>query len=128
MASGPRECENKKGPSEHPPKFPIPGTSSGGAAVTVPQYADSEDEEQWLFSLTRRLEALGPIPYKLPEGWVDFDDTSFTLMLHDALHAVGLEPDDLPSEWTTLVTKKTIKVQMPKLPKVPRLFLGKMFP
>ena len=94
------------GESEHPPKSPIPGTSSGGAAVTD---VEVEDEEQWLFSLTRRLNALGPIPYKLPEGWQDFDENSYTLMLHDALHAVGLEPQDLPSEWSTVVTKKTKK-------------------
>ena len=92
------------GESEHPPKSPIPGSSSGGAAVT-----EVEVEDQWLFSLTRRLNALGPVPYKLPEGWQDFDEVSYALMLNDALSAVGLEPEDLPSEWATVVTKKTKK-------------------
>ena len=114
------------GESEHPPISPIPGTSSGGAAVAD---VEVEDEEQWLFSLTKRLNALGPIPYQLPEGWQDFDEVSYTLMLHDALHAVGLEPEDLPSEWSTVVTKKTRKKKekMLKLPNVPPLFLGKMY-
>ena len=50
-------------------------------------------------------------------------------MLHDALHAVGLEPQDLPSEWSTVVTKKTRKKKENRLkfPNVPRLFLGKMY-
>ena len=94
------------GESEHPPISPIPGTCSGGAAVADVKVEDNEDNDEWLFSLTKRLDALGPIPYQLPEGWQDFDEVSYTLMLHDALHAVGLEPEDLPSDWSTVVTKK----------------------
>ena len=114
------------GESEHPPKSPIPGSSSGGAAVVD---VEVEEEDQWLFSLTRRLNALGPVPYKLPEGWQDFDEVSYALMINDALCAVGLVPEDLPSEWAAVVTKKTKKKKekMLKLPKVPHLFLGKMY-
>ena len=117
------------GESEHPPISPIPGTCSGGAAVADVEVEDNEDNDEWLFSLTKRLDALGPIPYQLPEGWQDFDEVSYTLMLHDALHAVGLEPEDLPSEWSTVVTKKTRKKKekLLKLPNVPPLFLGKMY-
>ena len=52
---------------------------------------------------------MGTGSYKLPEGWQDFDEVSYALMLKDALSAVGLEPEDLPSEWATVVTKKTKK-------------------
>ena len=113
------------GPGEiDPPKSPIPGSSSGGTAV-----AEVEVEDQWLFSLTRRLNALGTGSYKLPEGWQGFDEVSFAFMLKDALSAVGLEPEDLPSEWATVVTKKMKKKKekMLKLPNVPRVFLGKMY-
>ena len=90
------------------------------APNTVPQ----KEEEWWLFSLMDRLEELG-ISFKLPEGWADFQEEEFNLVITDALAATGIDKSDLPEGWTTVIRwrkRKTVRT----LPSIPEFFVGEM--
>ena len=56
-----------------------------------------------LFSLTDHLDVIGPSKFKLLEGWADFNDQEFDLVITDTLAAVGIETSDLPEGWMTVV-------------------------
>ena len=47
--------------------------------------------EGWLFSLTDRMDAIGPSKFKLLEGWADLNDQEFDLVITDALAVAGIE-------------------------------------
>ena len=81
-------------------------TDCGRVPGSVPQSVMKEEDltgEEWLFSLTDHLDAIGPSKFKLPEGWVDLNDQEFDLVITDVLAAVGIETSDLPEGWTTVV-------------------------
>ena len=92
----------------------------GTVAVEVPQ----KEEDRWLFSLMDHLEELG-ISCKLPEGWADFQEEEFNLVITDALAAVGIEKSDLPEGWTMVIRRRKRKT-VHTLPNIPEFFVGEM--
>ena len=87
--------------------------------------ADTEPEDRCLFSLTDRMSELGE-SFKLPEGWQDYNEEEFNLLITDALAAMGINKSQLPEGWTMVITWRTRKC-MRTLPNVPEFLVGTMY-
>ena len=126
----PREKQTLTPPPEQSLQSPLAcNTNYDRVPWTVPQSVMKEEDptsEEWLFSLTDHLDAIGPSKFKLPEGWADLNDQEFGLVITDALAVVGIETSDLPEGWTTVVQRKKRKKTVPTLPNVLCLIVGDM--
>ena len=115
MVSAPIEKETPTPPPEQSLESPL-------ACDRVMKEEDSNGQE-WLLSLTDHLDVMGPSKFRLPEGWMDFNEQEFSLVMTDALAAAGINTANLSEEWTTVVWKKR-KKKVPTLPNVPQLIVG----
>ena len=119
VVSAPREKETPTPPPEQSQESPLACfTNSHGATKE-----EDPNGQEWLLSLTDRLDAMGPSKFRLPEGWMNFEEEEFSSVVTDALAAAGVHTADLPEGWTTFIRKKKVPT-LSNLP--PHLFVDKM--
>ena len=86
--------------------------------------ADTE-EDRWLFSLMDQMSELGQ-SFMLPEGWQNFTEEEFNLLITDALAGAGINKSQLPEGWTTVITQRNRK-RMCTLPNSPEFLVDTMY-
>ena len=85
----------------------------------------SQPEDRWLLSMTDRMSQLGKT-FKVPEGWQNYNEEEFNLLVTDALAAAGINKSQLPEGWIPVITRKARK-RMRTLPNVPEFLSGMMY-
>ena len=84
-------------------------------------------EEDWLpISLTDRISALGQQSFRLLEGWKNFNEEEFDLLIKDVLADAGINKLELPEGWTMVIIRKNRK-HMRTLPNAPEFLVGMMY-
>ena len=86
----------------------------------------STEEDRLPISLTDRISALGQQSFWLPEGWKNFNEEEFDLLIKDVLAGAGINKSELPEGWTMVITRKNRKC-MRTLPNAPEFLVGTMY-
>ena len=76
--------------------------------------------------LTDRIAALGQQSFRLPEGWQNFNEEEFDMLIKDVLAGAGINKSGLPEGWTTVITRKKRK-RIHTLPNAPEFLVGTMY-
>ena len=84
------------------------------------------EEDQLPISLTDRISALGQQSFRLPEGWKNFNEEEFDMLIKDVFAGAGINKSELPEGWTTVITRKKRK-RMCTLPNAPQFLVGTMY-
>ena len=83
------------------------------------------EEDRLPISLTDRIAALGQQSFRLPEGWQNFNEEEFDMLIKDVLAGAGINKSGLPEGWTMVITRKKRKC-IHTLPNAPEFLVGTM--
>ena len=84
------------------------------------------EEDRLPISLTDRIAALGQQSFRLPEGWQNFNEEEFDMLIKDVLAGAGINKSGLPEGWTMVITRKKRK-RIHTLPNAPEFLVGTMY-
>ena len=86
----------------------------------------STEEDRLPISLTDRISVLGQQSFRLLEGWKNFKEEEFDLLIKDVLADTGINKLELPEGWTMVIIRKNRK-HMLTLPNAPEFLVGTMY-
>ena len=64
----------------------------------------STEEDRLPILLTNQISSLGQQSFRLPEGWKNFNEEEFDMLIKDVLAGTGINKSGLSEGWTTVIT------------------------